>query len=72
MIRGPVTTEMPNQLSLFEGPYYLATRTPGTGDPVVLFEVWSTGQDGEVCDECGTVCTSSKECVEISGLYDEE
>jgi len=25
----------------------------------------------EVCDECGGECTSSKECVEISGLYDE-
>lgn len=26
----------------------------------------------EACDECGTYCTSSKECVEISGLYDED
>lgn len=26
----------------------------------------------EVCDECGTACTSSKECVELSGLYDED
>lgn len=23
----------------------------------------------EVCDECGGCCTSSKECVEASGLY---
>lgn len=26
----------------------------------------------DVCDECGMRCTSSKECVEISGLYDEQ
>jgi hypothetical protein len=26
----------------------------------------------EVCDECGTACTSSKECTEASGLYDEQ
>lgn len=26
----------------------------------------------ELCDECGSACTSSKECVEISGLYDEQ
>lgn len=26
--------------------------------------------DDEVCEECGTLCTSSKECVELSGLYD--
>lgn len=25
-----------------------------------------------ICDECGTACTSSKECVELSGLYDED
>lgn len=24
-----------------------------------------------LCQECGTACTSSKECVEISGLYDQ-
>lgn len=34
-----------------------------------LFDTW---QDYEpLCDECGTTCTSSKECVEISGLYDQ-
>lgn len=25
----------------------------------------------EVCDECGGWCTSSTECVEASGLYDD-
>lgn len=24
-----------------------------------------------ICNECGTACTSSKECVQISGLYDD-
>lgn len=25
----------------------------------------------EVCDECGGLCSSSKECVEASGLYED-
>lgn len=26
----------------------------------------------ELCEDCGGQCTSSKECVETSGLYDDE
>lgn len=27
--------------------------------------------EDEVCEQCGTSCTSSKECVELSGLHDD-
>lgn len=66
---------LPGQLSLFEGPYFLATYKDGVPNPLVLFECWRDRQElaePEVCDECGTCCTSSRECVEASGLYEED
>jgi hypothetical protein len=52
-----VSDELPGQLPLFE--------------PVVEHTQDVTWEAYEpLCRECGTACTSSKECVEISGLYD--
>lgn len=45
--------------------YQLTHRVVGHVD-------WFELEADEVCDECGTVCTSSKECVENGGLYLEE
>lgn len=63
-------TEMKGQLPLFS----LAgcdTRTRAEFADEVCHDptCWCTG---EVCEECGTVCTSSKECVETSGLYHDD
>jgi hypothetical protein len=53
-----VSDELPGQLPLFE--------------PVVEHTQDVTWEAYEpLCRECGTACTSSKECVEISGLYDQ-
>ena len=68
-----MTDQLPGQLTLFDGPYYLATHKDGVPNPLVLFECWQDGRAvEEICEECGTVCTSSKECVGISGLYEED
>ncbi len=53
-------SELPGQLALFALPGEL----PQDGT--------TSTSTQELCDECGTACTGSKECVEISGLYDEE
>jgi hypothetical protein len=33
---------------------------------------WDLLEADEICDECGTACTSRRECVENGGLYLEE
>ncbi len=63
--------ELPGQMTLFEVP---ATAMGDDRPPDVTARSGeSLGDDGiELCDECGTACTSSKECAGLSGLYDEE
>lgn len=64
-----MTDQLPGQLTLFDGPYAL----PLPERTITVYETWQDHEaaEQEVCDECGTVCESSKECVEISGLYDD-
>lgn len=66
-----MTKEIPGQFALFGGPYYVATAKPGVPNPLVLYSHWLDDEE-MVCDECGGCCTSSKECVEISDLREEE
>lgn len=54
-------SELPGQMPLFR---YLTDA-----EYVGLAETWMDYEP--LCVECGTACTSSKECVEISGLYDQ-
>lgn len=64
-----MTDQFPGQLSLFDGPFTFRL----SDRDLVAYETWQDRltTEQEVCDECGTVCTSSKECVEASGLYDD-
>lgn len=69
-------SELPGQLPLFEDVHEWTVIKRGdhtlyrVSDRVIDHVSWD--ELDEVCDECGTACTSSKECVEISGLYGEE
>lgn len=53
-------------ISSFHRPWFRMTER------VIDHVSWDELDADDVCDECGTACSSSKECVEISGLYDEE
>lgn len=45
------------QLSLFDGPYYLTTRKHGVPDPLVLWSTWrDRDSEVEICRSCGAVC----------------
>lgn len=70
--------ELHGQLPLFADVHQLAvTEFRGhqvyeLTDRVVGHVDWVELDPDEVCEECGTACTSRKECVENGGLYPEE
>lgn len=71
-------SELHGQLPLFEDLHAVAITEVGgkrmyrTSPKVTDYIPWVEIDADEICEECGTACTSSKECVEISGLYEEE